>query len=166
MTMIDKSALPYRPCAGIMLLNNEGKVFVGNRIDTTMEAWQMPQGGIDEGEDIEEAALRELEEEIGTRNVEIIAKTDDWLYYDLPDHLIGKVWGGNYRGQKQVWFLMRFLGEDSEINLDFHHPEFDIWRWQDPAHLVEMIVPFKRELYQQVLDAFSAQLRGDPTILS
>jgi putative (di)nucleoside polyphosphate hydrolase len=155
---MDKENLPYRPCAGIMLLNHDNKVFVGRRIDQTMEAWQMPQGGIDEGEEVKTAALRELEEEIGTSKVEIIARTPGWLRYDLPDELIGKVWEGKYRGQKQKWYLMRFLGEDTEINLDTHHPEFSAWKWVDIEEVPKMIVPFKRELYFAVLKEFEEHL--------
>jgi len=152
---MDKSSLPYRPCAGIMLLNPNDRVFVGQRIDATMEAWQMPQGGIDEGEDAEQSAFRELEEEIGTANAKIIAKTDDWLTYDLPDDLLGKVWGGRYRGQKQIWFLMRYQGEDSDINLETHHPEFNAWRWVELADVPKLIVPFKRDLYHAIVREFA-----------
>ena len=150
--------LPYRPCTGLMLLNTEKLVFVGQRIDTTMEAWQMPQGGIDDGEDPEDCAFRELKEEIGTNNAEIISRSNGWLTYELPDDLIGKVWGGKYRGQKQIWFLMNFLGNDSDINLETHHPEFSSWRWVDINDLPRMIVPFKRELYQSVIKEFSEYL--------
>lgn len=152
--MISKSDLPYRPCAGVMLLNHDGQVFVGQRIDTTMEAWQMPQGGIDEGEDARAAAIRELKEEIGTDKVEVLARTRDWLYYDLPDELVGKVWEGKFRGQKQKWFLMRFLGEDSEINLETGHPEFSSWKWVEIEDVPNMIVAFKRPLYRAVIREF------------
>jgi len=152
---MDKSSLPYRPCAGVMLLNHMNKVFVGQRIDTTMEAWQMPQGGIDEGEDPEQSMWRELKEEIGTADAEIIAKTEDWLTYDLPDDLVGRVWGGKYRGQKQIWFLMRFLGKDSDINLETHHPEFNAWRWVDVSEVPKLIVPFKRDLYYAIISEFA-----------
>jgi len=138
-----------------MLLNPNDRVFVGQRIDATMEAWQMPQGGIDEGEDAEQSAFRELEEEIGTANAKIIAKTDDWLTYDLPDDLLGKVWGGRYRGQKQIWFLMRYQGEDSDINLETHHPEFNAWRWVELADVPKLIVPFKRDLYHAIVREFA-----------
>jgi putative (di)nucleoside polyphosphate hydrolase len=150
--------LPYRPCVGMMLLNKENKVFVGKRIDTTQEAWQMPQGGVDKGEDIEKAALRELEEEIGTNNAEIIDQTTSWLYYDLPEHLLGKAWKGKYRGQKQMWFLMRFLGEGSEINIHTPHPEFDTWKWMDVNDLPRSIVAFKQELYNSVIESFKKHL--------
>jgi len=138
----------------MMLINRDNQVFVGQRLDTTMEAWQMPQGGIDEGEDAKRAALRELKEEIGTDKVEIIARTQGWLLYDLPDDLIGKVWGGKYRGQKQKWFLMRFLGKDEDINLETHHPEFSSWKWSALEEIPEMAVPFKRQLYRSVIEEF------------
>ncbi|MEM8798653.1 MAG: RNA pyrophosphohydrolase [Pseudomonadota bacterium] len=146
--------LPYRPCVGIMLLNAHGDVFTARRIDTLVEAWQMPQGGIDEGEDAQAAAFRELEEEIGTADAEVIDVTTDWLTYDLPDHLLGKVWKGRYRGQKQRWFVMRFRGSDQDINIDTEHPEFAEWRWQPMKALPQMIVPFKRALYEDLVRRF------------
>lgn len=152
--MVDYSNLPYRACAGIMVLNADSQIFVGERIDTP-GAWQMPQGGIDPGEDAEAAALRELEEEIGTRNVDVLAQSKDWLSYDLPDHLMGKVWGGRYRGQSQKWFVVRFLGRDDEINIDTAHPEFRLWKWTGAETLPSVIVPFKRELYEDVLREFA-----------
>jgi putative (di)nucleoside polyphosphate hydrolase len=156
----DTSDLPYRPCAGIMLINREGKAFAGQRIDTTVEAWQMPQGGIDPGEDAEGAAMRELGEEIGVSpdHVELIAIAPGEYLYDLPEDLIGKVWKGKWRGQRQKWFLYRFVGEDGDIDLETEHPEFRAWRWVDPADLPELIVPFKRKLYSDVLDAFQPYL--------
>jgi putative (di)nucleoside polyphosphate hydrolase len=155
-----KTDLPYRPCAGIMLLNRDGFAFAGQRIDTTMEAWQMPQGGIDPGESAGQAAVRELGEEIGVGHdkVELIAQAPGEFYYDLPDDLIGKVWRGKWRGQRQTWFLYRFLGEDLDINLATANPEFSTWRWVDPYELPALIVPFKRELYEDVIAAFSAHL--------
>lgn len=158
--MTDIANLPYRPCAGVMLLNRDGQVFVGQRLDSTLEAWQMPQGGIDEGEDAYAAAVRELWEETGVEahHVELIAEAPEELLYDLPDELIGKVWKGKYRGQRQRWFLFRFLGEDSDVNIATAHPEFRAWRWIAPAELPEVIVPFKRELYAELLNVFSAQL--------
>jgi putative (di)nucleoside polyphosphate hydrolase len=152
--------LPYRPAAGVMLLNPEKKVFVAQRIDTTLEAWQMPQGGLDEGEDAEAGALRELEEETGIppRLVEIVARAHRELLYDLPDDLIGKLWGGRYRGQRQSWFLACFLGRDEDIDLDTPHPEFRAWRWAEPADLPHLIVPFKKALYESVLEAFAEHL--------
>jgi putative (di)nucleoside polyphosphate hydrolase len=145
------SDLPYRPCVGIMLFNKDGKVFVGNRIDQTVESWQMPQGGIDKGEEPRDAALRELEEEAGTTKAEIIAEMEAWVTYDLPEHLIGLAFHGKYKGQKQKWFAMRFTGTDSDIDLTRHEPEFSDYRWVDLKELPDLIVPFKRETYRQVI---------------
>ncbi|SFS10229.1 RNA pyrophosphohydrolase [Sphingomonas jatrophae] len=152
--------LPYRPAVGIMLLNAENKVFVGQRLDTALEAWQMPQGGIDRGEDARTAALRELEEETGVLPdlVEIVAQAKRSLFYDLPEDLAGKVWGGKYRGQEQIWFLLRFLGRDEDVRIETAHPEFRAWRWASPAEVLDLIVPFKRALYAQILDEFAEQL--------
>jgi len=154
--MTDPSSLPYRPGAGIMLLNREGKVFVAQRIDSTLEAWQMPQGGLDPGENPEEGALRELEEETGIPRdkVEIVAVAPAPLTYDLPPDLVGKLWKGRWRGQQQHWYLARFLGEDGDVNIETAEPEFRAWRWADPEELPHMIVPFKRALYEAVLAAF------------
>jgi putative (di)nucleoside polyphosphate hydrolase len=158
--MTDKESLPYRPAAGVMLLNREGKVFVAQRLDSSLEAWQMPQGGLDEGEDAEMGALRELEEEtgIGRGHVEIITRAPQELYYDLPDDLVGKLWKGKWRGQRQSWFLCRFTGTDADVNIQTAHPEFRAWKWAQPAELPAMIVPFKKKLYEDVLDAFSEWL--------
>ena len=158
--MISHRDLPYRPAAGVMLINGDGLAFAAQRLDTTMENWQMPQGGIDPGEDARAAAVRELGEEIGVGpdHIELIAETPDELLYDLPDDLIGKVWKGRYRGQRQRWFLYRFIGEDTDINLATEHPEFVTWRWVDPHELPKLIVPFKRRLYEEVLAAFSQHL--------
>jgi putative (di)nucleoside polyphosphate hydrolase len=155
------SNLPYRSAAGIMLVNEHKKVFVGQRIDSTLEAWQMPQGGLDEGEDVEAGALRELEEETGIAAslVEILARSRQELLYDLPEDLVGKLWKGRYRGQRQIWFLMRFLGRDTDINLETSHPEFRAWKWAEPNDLPDMIVPFKRTLYQNVLGEFAHLIR-------
>ena len=149
--------LPYRPAAGIMLVNAEGKVWVGQRLDSSLEAWQMPQGGLDEGEDAEQGALRELEEETGIRPglVEIVARHGEELYYDLPEALVGKLWKGRWRGQRQTWFLARFLGSDEDVDIATPDPEFRAWKWADPAELPAMIVPFKKKLYEQVLEAFA-----------
>ena len=157
---IDRETLPYRPAAGIMLLNREGKVFVAQRLDSSLEAWQMPQGGLDEGEDPAEGALRELEEETGIRRdlVEILARAPAELLYDLPDDLLGKIWKGRFRGQVQHWFLARFLGRDEDVNIETAEPEFRAWKWADPSELPAMIVPFKKKLYEDVLEAFSRWL--------
>lgn len=158
--MTDPASLPYRPCAGVMLLNRDGRVFVGQRLDSTLDAWQMPQGGIDPGEDDLEAAFRELWEETGVArsHAELIAEAPEELRYDLPDDLIGKVWKGKWRGQRQRWFLLRFLGEDRDINIATEHPEFRAWRWADPADLPALIVPFKRALYERLLELFAPHL--------
>lgn len=157
--MTDEFAgLPYRPCVGVMLVNSAGRVFVGKRIDNKeMDAWQMPQGGIDDGEELHPAALRELSEETGVAAelVTIIAESREEHLYDLPDELIGKLWGGQYRGQRQKWLLLRFAGEDTDIRLDAHDPaEFSEWRWVEPEQLPDLIVPFKRRVYRQVVDEF------------
>ena len=144
----------YRPCVGIALFNSEGKVFVGERIDTP-GAWQMPQGGIDEGEDLETAALRELQEEVGTNNAEIIRIAEERIRYDLPEHLQNKLWNGIFAGQEQVWVAARFQGNDADINLNsFDPPEFSAWQWVDLKETIDLIVPFKRETYQQVISFF------------
>lgn len=157
---VDLAALPYRPCVGIMLVNGEGKVFVGQRIDAKEgDRWQMPQGGIDQGEELHAAAFRELGEEtgVGESLATIIAETREELLYDLPDDLLGKLWGGKYRGQRQHWVLMRFTGADADVRLDAHDPaEFFEWKWLEPEALPEMIVPFKRRVYRAVLDEFRA----------
>ena len=151
----------YRPGVGILLVNAEGKAWVGRRIGMPARhsAWQMPQGGIDPGETPKQAALRELYEETGTDKAEIVAETRDWLCYDLPASLTGAVWGGRYRGQRQKWFLMRFLGEDIDIDINrHHHAEFDAWKWVEPAELPGLIVEFKRAIYVALLDEFRARL--------
>jgi putative (di)nucleoside polyphosphate hydrolase len=159
--MTDIATLPYRPCAGLMILNADGKVFVGQRIDAEVEAWQMPQGGIDAGEDAQTAAIRELGEETGIApdKVELIAIAPNELFYDLPEELVGKVWKGKWRGQRQRWFLYRFLGSDADIDIATEHQEFKDWTWVEPHTLPEVIVAFKKPLYEQVLAAFAPHLR-------
>jgi putative (di)nucleoside polyphosphate hydrolase len=146
----------YRPCAGIMLVNGDGKVFVGQRLDAVVEAWQMPQGGIDPGEAARDAALRELGEETGVAPhlVEIIAQSAGEHFYDLPPELMGILWNGKYRGQSQTWFLMRFLGCDADVNIATETQEFRDWQWASVDTLVDLIVPFKRELYANVIAEF------------
>ncbi len=158
--MNDFSKLPYRPCAGIMLANRKGEVFAGQRLDAAQskypDAWQMPQGGIDDGEDAETAAIRELWEETGVirDHVEIIARSKEEHFYDLPDELVGKVWKGKYRGQKQIWFALRFEGLDGDIDIQTKHPEFSRWKWVDLEETIDLIVPFKRDLYQEIVNQF------------
>lgn len=140
----------YRPGVGLMLFDREGRVFVARRNDTP-DAWQMPQGGIDEGEDPRAAALRELAEETGVTNAEIVGESEDWIAYDLPEDLRKKVWKGRYRGQRQKWYALRHLGTDKDIDLNAHEAEFDAWRWVELDALETLIVPFKRELYRHVV---------------
>lgn len=151
---MDIADLPYRLGVGAVLLNADGLVFVAQRIDTP-GAWQMPQGGIDKGEDPAVAVLRELAEETGTDKADIIAETDGWVAYDLPADIQGKVWKGKYRGQKQKWFALRFHGTDADIDLTAHkHPEFSSWKWAALETLPDLIVTFKRPLYEQIVAAF------------
>lgn len=160
MTEDEILALPYRPCVGIMLCNDQGRIFAGQRIDNASGAWQMPQGGVEKNEPPENAALRELEEETGIPPgaVKIITQTDDWIPYDLPHHLVPKLWKGRFRGQKQKWFLMRFIGEENVINIQTEEPEFSEWSWLDADNLLEAIVPFKRDTYENVIRQFKKKL--------
>ncbi len=151
--------LPYRPNVGAVLFNRQGRVFVARRADQRADAvaaWQFPQGGIDEGEEPRQAVLRELEEEIGTAHAEIVAEHPDWLHYDLPAELRARMWGGRFRGQRQRWFALRYLGTDADIRLDRHaHPEFDAWRWAELAELPGLAVPFKRPTYEILARSFA-----------
>ncbi len=148
------AGLPYRPCVGIMLIDRGGRVLVAQRIDTPGTAWQMPQGGIDEGESPRQAALRELLEEVGTDKAEVLAESRNWWRYDLPAELVPRLWGGRYRGQKQKWFALRFLGQDADIDIATEVPEFHSWRWAEMAELPDIIVPFKRQIYREVIAEF------------
>lgn len=147
----------YRPAVGVMLLNAQRKVWVGQRLDNKLEAWQMPQGGLDPGESPLEGAYRELEEETGivADLVEILTQAKEELYYDLPEDLIGKVWKEPWRGQRQTWFLARFLGEDKDVDIATPDPEFRAWKWAEPSELPALIVPFKKKLYEDLVEAFA-----------
>jgi len=166
--MTETEALPYRPCVGVMLINTDGRVFVGRRSDRSEEGvdstwWQMPQGGLDEGEEPEAGARRELAEETGITSARFVARTQEWLAYDLPDELIGIAWEGRYRGQKQLWFAARFEGPESEIDLDprdGHEQEFDAWQWVTLAELPALVVPFKRKVYLSVIEQLGAVARS------
>ena len=157
--------LPYRPCVAVMLLNREGRVFIGRRTDgpehvDALHAWQMPQGGVDPGEDPYAAALRELYEETNVRSVEKLAEIGDWLIYDIPRAIVGQAWGGKYRGQKQKWYALRFTGDESEIDVaspagGAHEPEFAEWRWEPMRNLPALVVPFKRATYERVVTEFA-----------
>ena len=148
----DLSNLPLRSGVGIVVLNKENKVFVAKRIDNPKNFWQMPQGGVDEGEDFLKAAYRELEEETSIKNVELIKELDGTITYELPDRLLGLIWKGKYRGQKQKWFLMRFVGSDSEINIKTKHPEFLEWKWVEIDKITDLVVDFKLHVYKEVKD--------------
>ncbi|MGY9049592.1 RNA pyrophosphohydrolase [Puniceibacterium antarcticum] len=161
MTPEEIAKLPYRPCVGVMLVNDGGHVFVGQRIDNDAAAWQMPQGGVDDGEAPRDAALRELWEETGLSAdlVTIEAETEDWVPYDLPHDLVPRIWKGRFRGQKQKWFLLRFHGTDADVEIATDHPEFSEWRWLPHEELVANIVPFKRAVYEKVVTAFAGPLK-------
>ncbi len=148
----DLHNLPLRSGVGIVVLNKENKVFVAKRIDNPKNFWQMPQGGVDEGEDFLKAAYRELKEETSIKNVELIKELDGTITYELPDRLLGLIWKGKYRGQKQKWFLMRFVGSDSEINIKTKHPEFLDWKWVELDKITDLVVDFKLHVYKEVKD--------------
>ena len=149
---------PYRPCVGIFLINYSKQVFGGRRIDSRAEAWQMPQGGIDPGETVVDTCMREMYEEIGTSAAELLCEHSEWLHYDIPLPLANRLWHGHYKGQKQKWMALRFTGSDADININTENPEFCEWRWLAPAELVKLAVPFKRDVYDNVLSAFKGFL--------
>lgn len=152
---------PYRPCVGIVLLNDDNHVLVGQRLDNMVEAWQMPQGGIDEGEQPIEAGFREMGEEIGTNKAEFIAEHSRWLDYDIPEDLANRLWNGQYRGQTQKWLLFRFTGTDADINIATEEPEFKAWKWAEPKVLPNLAVPFKRDVYHGILTEFADFFKAD-----
>ena len=156
--MKDYNERPYRPCVGICLVNDEGMIFAGKRIDNRAEAWQMPQGGIDEGEDAVTACFREMAEEIGTDKAELIAQHPEWLDYDIPESLANKLWNGAYKGQTQKWMLLRYKGVDADINIATEIPEFESWQWMAPEDLVSLAVPFKQNVYRALMESFKEHL--------
>lgn len=161
MTPDEIAKLPYRRNVGVMLVNSDGLAFVGQRIDSEIPAWQMPQGGIDKDEEPRAAALRELQEETGVSPdlVSVVAETDGWITYDLPHDIVPRIWKGRYKGQEQKWFLLRFHGTDDQVRLDADaHQEFSEWRWLSPDEVVAQIVPFKRAVYEQVIASFRGHL--------
>lgn len=153
-----RNPVDYRPGVGIVLLNAHNQIFIGQRFSGSSEAWQMPQGGIDEGEDPLQAAFRELEEEIGTKNAQLIHAIDAWVYYDIPRDIAQGIWGGRFKGQRQKWFVMRFLGDDREINIQTTHPEFRSWRWSNPAEIPSLAIGFRQESYHSLLNTL--RLKG------
>jgi putative (di)nucleoside polyphosphate hydrolase len=147
--------LPYRLGVGMMIINAENMVFLGKRVDAKIDGWQMPQGGIDLGETPSKAALREMQEEIGSNQGHIVAESKNWYSYNLPSFLISRLWNGAYRGQKQKWFLIRFTGQDGDINIHTAHPEFADWKWAHVNELTDLIIPFKKRLYSAVIEEFA-----------
>ena len=157
MTPDEIAELPYRPCVGIVVMRADGRIFAATRLDSTQDAWQMPQGGVEKGEDPQTAALRELEEETGisANLVELVKETEEWIPYDLPHDLVPKLWKGKYRGQEQKWFLLRFDGIDSDIDVETDEPEFAKWAWMTPRDILEKIVPFKKITSRKVFEEFN-----------
>ena len=154
--MQSRNKLPLRIGVGIILLNDKNNVFVGKRIDNPKDSWQMPQGGVDENEDFLQAAKRELEEETGVKSVKLIKELDGWFKYDLPEYLLGKLWEGKYRGQKQKWFVMKFLGKSSEINVKTKNPEFFEWKWIELSKLPNIAVHFKVDIYRKIKEELTS----------
>ena len=152
---IDYNMRPYRPCVGIVLINENGKFFLGKRIDYKSQSWQMPQGGIDSGETSIKACFRELKEEVGTDKAEIIHEMKDWLHYDIPKNLADKLWNSKFKGQKQKWFFLKFLGTDKDININSHsHPEFREWKWEEPKLIIYDVIGFKKIVYEKVISEY------------
>ena len=152
---------PYRNCVGLLVINKNGDVFIGKRIDSNLNAWQMPQGGIEADEDPKTAGIREMEEEIGTKNAELIGEMSEWLNYDIPENLSHRLWNGKYRGQTQKWLAFKFLGDDSEINIKTKVPEFKEWKWENHKNLPSLAVPFKRDIYKKVIKEFEELFSKD-----
>lgn len=142
----------YRPAVGMMIVNKENKIFMGQRHEQLAPAWQMPQGGISPHEETDQAMLRELQEEVGTRDIEIIVKSKEWYTYDLPEELAKRLWNGRFKGQKQIWYALRFRGYDEDINIHTYHPEFRLWKWVEKEGVLDLAIPFKRHLYERVLE--------------
>ena len=157
---LEYSKRPYRPCVGIMLINDNGHIFGGQRIDNRAEAWQMPQGGIDAGEDVKTACFREMREEIGTDKADVLSIHPEWLNYDIPLPLADRLWGGSYRGQSQKWVALRYTGQDSDINIATEEPEFFSWQWMSPADLIQLAVPFKRPVYEDIMTQFARYIKA------
>ncbi len=155
----DIYSLPYRPGVGMMIIDKDNRVFLGKRIDSKSRGWQMPQGGIDLGETPSRAAMREMEEEIGSGKGEIIAESRNWYSYRIPEHMVGRLWEGKYCGQKQKWFLIRFTGTDDDINIEGEHPEFEDWKWVNINLLFKNVIPFKIALYRQVIKEFKSLIK-------
>ena len=153
--LIDYNLRPYRPCVGIVLINRAKQVFVGQRLDNSVEAWQMPQGGIDDGETAIEAGLREMLEEIGTNNAELVSEHSTWLDYDIPINVANRLWQGQFKGQSQKWLAFHYLGDDQDINIDTIEPEFRAWKWAEPEALPNLAVPFKRDVYHNIINEFA-----------
>lgn len=158
MSSVPYEERPYRPCVGICIVNEEGMIFAGKRLDNRAEAWQMPQGGIDEGENVREACFREMKEEIGTDLAEWVDEHPDWLNYDIPEPLANRLWQGQFKGQAQKWVLLRYIGTDSDINIATKEPEFEKWKWMSIEQLVDLAVPFKKDVYRAVLSNFKTKI--------
>ncbi len=145
----------FRPCVGLVLINHDGLIFLGQRLDSNLDAWQMPQGGIDDGETPYQAGLREMMEEVGTNNVEFLGEMEEWLDYEIPDKLAKRLWDGKYIGQTQKWLAFRFLGKDEEININTKDPEFSTWKWEKANQALKLAVPFKKDIYKKVIEKYN-----------